>query len=226
MGLWFHCLNLVLLTQRASISKLLKPNFLYQAPETDTNFHRIIHFFPLKKKVKKRERSKGHWSGCSKGSPGQQLPVFTADTSLCSVLPEEEQECSLDRGPWSSSSVCTGELWLPDNTQSPCTVLPWAALAAKVCSSGTKQTSSLLCLQSVWVCCITGTRHWSTAEPHVLSCDQWENWGVLVGWAAAGPWSHTDPPSSAHPTQGLLGCQQTLELVLLCQDALSYSPSW
>lgn len=44
-------------------------------------------------------------------------------------------------------------------------------------------------------------------------------------WAAAGPWSHTDPPSSAHPTQGLLGCQQTLELVLLCQDAISYSPS-
>lgn len=58
MGLWFHCLNLVLLTQRASISKLLKPNFLYQAPETDTNFHRIIHFFPLKKSKEKREKQR------------------------------------------------------------------------------------------------------------------------------------------------------------------------
>lgn len=55
MGLSFHWQNLVLLTRRTSIPKLLKPNFLYQAPETSTNFHRIIHFFPLKKK-KQRER--------------------------------------------------------------------------------------------------------------------------------------------------------------------------
>lgn len=55
MDLSFYWQNLVLLTQRTSISKLLKPNFLYRAPETGTNFHRIIHFFPWKKK-KKRER--------------------------------------------------------------------------------------------------------------------------------------------------------------------------
>lgn len=55
MGLSFHWQNLVLLTRRTSIPKLLKPNFLYQAPETSTNFHRIIHFFPLKKKKAKRK---------------------------------------------------------------------------------------------------------------------------------------------------------------------------
>lgn len=80
--------------------------------------------------------------------------MFTADTSLCNVLPEEEQEHCSDHRPWSSSFVCTGELWFPDNTQSPCTVLPCAALAAKICSSEEKQTFSLLCLQSVWICCI------------------------------------------------------------------------
>lgn len=93
MGLSFHWQNPVLLTQRTSISKLLKPNFLYQAPETGTNFHRIIHFFPLKKKKEKRMT----FECLLKGQPGMGRgcrvppvsfpvsPVFTPD-SCCLLI--------------------------------------------------------------------------------------------------------------------------------------------
>lgn len=68
MDLSFQWQNLVLLTQRTSISKLLKPNFPSQAPETGANFSQDNSFLPVdKNKIKEREMK--IW--VQKGSVGQ-----------------------------------------------------------------------------------------------------------------------------------------------------------
>jgi len=162
MGLSFHWQNLVLLTQRTSISKLLKPNFLYQTPETSTNFHRIIHFFPLKKKKEEKRKTRTAFECLFPGKPGMERHsraaaacVPAADVSLHSVLPGEGQKPSSDKCPLSSrgaSAVFTRHncCLLIKHRARAAVLRPAAGRAGAawqlVSSHGTKQASSLLLL--------------------------------------------------------------------------------
>lgn len=136
MDLSFYWQNLVLLTQRTSISKLLKPNFLYQAPETGTNFHRIIHFFPWKKKIyikKKKRREKKAAVKCRYKEKLRTEPrrleeaagVFAAD-----IPPQCPSRRGAQARQWHrAQAVCRRRLPLTDNVTPTCR-------CARLCGQG------------------------------------------------------------------------------------------